>query len=70
MKQRQLLADIRQIRTQSQGRYGSPCIADELREQGVKASRNRVALLMCQAAIHSIMYKKYWVQATDSRHDI
>jgi len=69
MKQRQLLADIRQVHTQSQGRYGSPRIADELREQGVKASRNRVARLMHQEAIRSIMYKKYRVQTTDSAHD-
>ena len=69
VKHRQLLADIREIHTQSQGRYGSPRIADELRQQGVKASRNRVARLMHQAAIRSIMYKKYRVQTTDSAHD-
>jgi putative transposase len=69
MKQSELLADIRQIHTRSQGRYGSPRIADELREQGVKVSRNRVARLMHQAALRSIMYKKYRVQTTDSEHD-
>jgi transposase InsO family protein len=69
LKQRQLLADIRQVHAQSQGRYGSPRIADELREQGVKASRNRVARLMQQAALRSIKYKKYRVQTTDSAHD-
>jgi len=68
MKQHQLLADIRQIHAQSQGRYGSPRIAEELREQGVKASRNRVARLMQQAAVRSIIYKKYRVQTTDSAH--
>ena len=69
LKQRQLLTDIRQVHTQSQSRYGSPRIADELRERGVKVSRNRVARLMHQAAIRSIMYKKYRVQTTDSAHD-
>ncbi|QHW00541.1 IS3 family transposase [Spirosoma endbachense] len=44
-------------------------IADELRERGVKTSRNRVARLMHKAAIRSIMYKKYRVQTTDSSHD-
>lgn len=64
-----MLADIRQLHSQSQGRYGSPRIANELREQGVKVSRNRVARLMRQAAIRSIMYKKYRVQTTDSAPD-
>lgn len=44
-------------------------IADELREQGVKVSRNRVARLMMKAGIRSIMYKKYRVQTTESDHD-
>ncbi len=69
LKRRQLLADIRQVHAQGQGRYGSPRIADQLREQGVKASRNRVARLMHQAAVRSIMYKKYRVQTTDSAHN-
>ena len=69
LKQTRLLDDIRQVHTQSQYRYGSPRIADELRERGVKASRNRVARLMHKAAIRSIMYKKYRVQTTDSSHD-
>ena len=69
LKQSQLLDDIRQVHAQSQFRYGSPRIADELRERGVKASRNRVARLMHKAAIRSIMYKKYRVQTTDSAHD-
>ena len=69
MKHNQLLTHVRQIHTQSQGRYGSPRIADELRDRGVKVSRNRVARLMHKAAIRSIMYKKYRVQTTDSSHD-
>lgn len=69
LKQSQLLDDIRQVHAESQSRYGSPRIADELRERGVKASRNRVARLMHKAAIRSIMYKKYRVQTTDSAHD-
>ena len=44
-------------------------IADELREQGVKASRNRIARLMKKVGIRSIMYKKYRVQTTESNHD-
>ena len=69
LKQAQLLNDIRQVHAQSQFRHGSPRIADELRERGVKTSRNRVARLMHKASIRSIMYKKYRVQTTDSSHD-
>ena len=44
-------------------------IAEELHEQGVKASRNRIARLMRKVGIRSIMYKKYRVQTTESNHD-
>lgn len=44
-------------------------IADELREQGVKASRNRIARLMGKVGIRSIMYKKFRVQTTESTHE-
>ncbi len=60
---------IRQVHGKSEGRYGSPRIADELRDQGVKASRNRIARLMKKVGIRSIMYKKYRVQTTESTHD-
>ena len=43
LKQSKLVDHIRQVHTQSGGRYGSPRIASELGERGVKASRNRVA---------------------------
>jgi putative transposase len=44
-------------------------IADALREQGVKASRNCIARLMRKTGIRSIIYKKYRVQTTDSNHN-
>jgi putative transposase len=53
---------------QSYGRYGSPRIAVELREQGIKASRPRIARLMRKHAIRSIIRRKYRVQTTDSNH--
>ncbi len=67
--QDQLVNHIRQVHGKSEGRYGSPRIADELREQGVKASRNRIARLMKKVGIRSIMYKKFRVQTTESNHD-
>lgn len=69
LNQSKLVDHIRQVHTQSRGRYGSPRIASELRERGVKASRNRVARLMHKESIRSIMYKKYRVQTTDSAHN-
>lgn len=67
--QNQMVSHIQRVHNQSKCRYGSPRIADELREQGVKASRNRVARLMKKAGIRSIIYKKYRVQTTESEHD-
>lgn len=69
MKHNPLLTHVRQVHFQSQGRYGSPRIADELRDGGVQTSRNRVARLMHKEAIGSIIYKKYRVQPPDSAHD-
>jgi putative transposase len=47
--------------------YGSPRIAIELNNQGIKVSRPRVARLMKEAKIRSILKKKFKV-TTDSRH--
>lgn len=69
LKSQQLLTQIQQVYDRSQSRYGSPRIADDLNESGVKVSRNRVARLMHKANMKSIMYKKYRVQTTDSEHD-
>lgn len=69
LKSQQLLTQIQQVYDRSQSRYGSPRIADDLNELGVRTSRNRVARLMNKANMKSIMYKKYRVQTTDSKHD-
>ncbi|MFD2934360.1 IS3 family transposase [Spirosoma flavum] len=63
------MTQIQHVYDSSQSRYGSPRIANDLNALGVKASRNRVARLMHKANIKSIMYKKYRVQTTDSKHD-
>lgn len=67
--QNQLESHIRRVHNQSECRYGSSRIADELRDPGVKVSRNRIARLRQKAGIRSIMYKKYRVQTTESNHD-
>ena len=69
LKTQQLLTQIRQVYNESQCRYGSPRIAVDLNKSGVKVSRNRVAGLMHKANIKSIIYKKYRVKTTDSKHD-
>ena len=66
--QNQLVNHIRRVHGTSQCRYGSPRIADELREQGVKSSRNRIARLMKKVGLRSFMYKKFRVQTTESNH--
>jgi putative transposase len=69
LNQDKLINHIRQVHGKSQSGYGSPRIADELREQGVKASRNRIARLMKKEGLRSIMYKKFRVQTTESNHN-
>lgn len=68
LKEQQLVAQIKEVYQQSKGRYGSPRISFELREQGIRASRPRVARLMQKHQIKSIIRKKYRVQTTDSNH--
>ena len=62
------MAQIKEVYQQSKCRYGSPRISFELREQGIRASRPRVARLMQKHQIKSIIRKRYRVQTTDSSH--
>lgn len=64
-KEQQLLASVEEVYRQSKCRYGSPRISFE---QGIIASRPRVARLMRKHHIRSIVRKKYRVQTTDSKH--
>jgi transposase InsO family protein len=68
-KEQALLVDINRVYESRKKRYGSPSIASELRELGIRASRRRVARLMKKANIKSIIRKKYRVQTTDSDHE-
>jgi putative transposase len=68
LKEQELMEQIREVYQQSKCRYGSPRISFELREQGIRASRPRVARLMRKHQIQSIIRKKYRVQTTDSSH--
>lgn len=58
---------IKAINAQSQQTYGSPRIADQLRDEGHSVSRPRVARLMRKAGIKAIQPKRF-VVTTDSAH--
>lgn len=60
---------VRSIWEGSKRRYGSPKITVELRDQGIRISRPRVARIMKKEGIRSIIGKQYRVSTTDSRHD-
>jgi putative transposase len=60
---------IREMHTQAKSRLRSPKLTMELRDRGLFASRPRVARLMKQIRIRSIISKKFKVVATDSNHD-
>ncbi len=67
-KEQHLLSAVKKVYQQSDFRYGSPRIAEELQQQGIQVSRPRVARLMRKHAIRSIIRRKYRVQTTDSNH--
>jgi len=69
MENRKIKEMIKRIYTESKGRYGSPKITEELRLQGMKLSRPRVARLMRSEGIRSIIHKKFRVVTTDSNHN-
>jgi putative transposase len=66
---RNLATRIRVIHGQKRKTYGSPRIHQELNENGVKCSRNRVARIMKQEGIRAIVPRKYKA-TTDSKHNL
>jgi putative transposase len=63
----QLLVHIRKIYEQSQGRYGSPRVHQELQAQGVRCSEKRVARLMQEQHLVAVPPRRF-VVTTDSQH--
>ena len=63
-----LLKEIKQIHTETEGRYGSPRTTDRLHDKGYSVSRPRVARLMSSNGISAI-YKKKFKVTTDNRHN-
>jgi putative transposase len=65
-----LATHIRAIHRRSRETYGSPRIRAELREQGLRVSRKRVARLMKESGLEGLPRKKrFKVATTDSDHD-
>ncbi|WP_306416979.1 IS3 family transposase [Fulvivirga maritima] len=62
-------AYIRTIHSNSRGRYGSPKITEELRDLGWRISRPRVARIMRNQGIRSIICRKFRGTTTQSRHN-
>ena len=68
--QDQVLArEIDQIHARSRQTYGAPRIEKELRKQGHRHGRNRVARLMKHQGLCGRQKARYHVQTTDSNHD-
>jgi hypothetical protein len=67
LENQRLDEQIREIYNQSKGRYGSPKITEELRDQGHRVGKNRVAKRMRKAGLRSKIRRKYRV-TTDSKH--
>ena len=65
----ELLRRIREVHIQSRRLYGSPRIAAELRKQGVRCGKNRVARIMREHSIWGEVKKRRFRRTTDSRHN-
>jgi len=63
-----LLRQIREIHHQSRGPYGSPRITAELKRQGYRCGKKRVARIMQAHSIRAAVKKRRFRRTTDSRH--
>lgn len=66
---RRLIMKIRDIWRGSRGVYGSPRVTAELRSQGLRHGKNRIARLMRENGIKARTKKRFKV-TTKSRHDL
>lgn len=64
-----LTEQIQEVYFDSKQRYGSPRITEELRSQGIKVSRPKVAKMMQNMGLSSKLGKKFIPSTTDSKHN-
>ena len=64
-----LAKEIQKIHAQSRQTYGSPRIQMELRKDGRRHGRNRIARLMQEGGLCGRQKGRHRVQTTDSNHD-
>ena len=69
-RREELVGQIRDVHEQSDRTYGSPRVFQELAERKVNVCVNTVAKLMKEAAIRSIMHRRFVPQTTHSKHDL
>lgn len=65
----QLLAKIRAVHAQHQGRYGAPRIQEELADQGARHGGKRIARLMKAAELRGLGSRRFVPRTTQSDHD-
>ena len=68
IRDQELLCMIKQSHDDSRGIYGSPRVFNDIKKQGVKTSRKRVARLMQSNGLKGVQKSKFKV-TTDSKHD-
>jgi transposase InsO family protein len=68
-EEQQLLSAIRQEYNASKGTYGSPRLHQEMREKGIRCSRNRLVRIMRKYEITARPLRRF-VVTTDSEHDL
>ena len=69
LENHKLLADITRLHQDSRQTYGAPRLQSQLRAQGQRHGRNRIARLMRQEGIVGRQRKRYRVVTTDSNHE-
>jgi putative transposase len=67
IRKKRLDTHIKAIYKKHKGRYGSPKIADELKDKGFQVSKNSVARRMKEAGLRSIVRRRYRL-TTNSKH--
>ena len=63
-----LLVEIRRVFDEHKQRYGRPRIRHQLRSQGLRCGKNRVARLMREAGLRAITSRRKRPRTTDSAH--